>query len=103
MAEGQECAESVALVAGRFVCRVADMAAAAVDSQLLAVEATGETTADETTADESAERVAVAVHQEAAGSQAQVFDFVVVPSRLGIQLLEVSPGFRLLRPEYGWV
>lgn len=98
MAEGQECAEPVALVAGRFVCRVADMAAAAVDSQLLAVEATGETTADE-----SAERVAVAVHQEAAGSQAQVFDLVVVPSRLGIQLLEVSPGFRLLRPEYGWV
>ena len=88
----------MALVAGRFVCRVADMAAAAVDSQLLAVEATGETTADE-----SAERVAVAVHQEAAGSQAQVFDLVVVPSRLGIQLLEVSPGLRLLRPEYGWV
>lgn len=98
MAEGQECAEPVALVAGRFVCRVADMAAAAVDSQLLAVEATGEMTADE-----SAERVAVAVHQEAAGSQAQVFDLVVVPSRLGIQLLEVPPGLRLLRPEYGWV
>ena len=98
MAEGQECAEPVALLAGRFVCRVADMAAAVVDSQLLAVEATGEMTADE-----SAERVAVAVHQEAAGSQAQVFDLVVVPSRLGIQLLEVSPGFRLLRPEYGWV
>lgn len=99
MAEGQECAEPVAaLVAGRFVCRVADTAAAAVDSQLLAVEATGEMTADE-----SAERVAVAVHQEAAGSQAQVFDLVVVPSRFGIQFFEVSPGLRRLRPEHGWV
>ena len=83
------------MVAVHFVCRVADMAAAAVDSQLLAVGAT-----DEMRVDESAERAAVAVHQEVAGSQAQVGDLVGGPSQFGIQVLELSP---CLRPDKGWL
>lgn len=98
MAEGSEYAESVASVVVRFVCRVADTVAAAVDSQRLAVGAT-----DEMRADESAERAAVAVHQEVAGSQAQVFDLVVVPSKLETQVLELFPCLPWLRRYQEWV